>query len=520
MLIINNISLRPEQGEHLLTPKAADALKIPPQSIRSVKILKRSADARKKYDIRLHYSLAVSLNCDEQAVLECNPKLLSYEPYVYNLPQNTGRVQHPVVVGSGPAGLFAGLILAEAGLNPLILERGKPVDLRRKDVQALFNTGELNPESNVQFGEGGAGTFSDGKLTTGTKNPRSAKVIEEFIKAGAPAEIAYQAKPHIGTDYLMRVVKGLRERIEALGGRFLFQTKLEGLILREGRLCALRAGGAEIEADAIILAIGHSARDTFEMLLESGVPMEAKPFSVGARIEHPQALIDSIQYGSFAGSPALGAADYKLAVHLPNGRGVYTFCMCPGGQVVAAASESGGICTNGMSLFARKAANANSALLVGVNPEDFGSSHPLAGMEFQRKIEAAAYKLSGSYRAPAQLAGDLIANRTSKRLGAVRPSYHPGVLLGELSCLPEFVRSSLAAGIAEMEKKLRGFALADAVLTAPETRSSSPVRILRGEDLQSAIKGLYPCGEGAGYAGGIISAAVDGILCAEAVLNK
>ena len=424
----------------------------------------------------------------------------------------------PIVVGSGPAGMFAGLALAEAGLRPIVLERGAPVEQRQKDVSSFWHGGELKANSNVQFGEGGAGTFSDGKLMTGIKKDKfTAKVLQEFAAAGAPQEILYLAKPHIGTDKLRLVVKNIRQKILSLGGEYRFNSQLTGLVIKKDKLTAVKITNKketyELPANKLFLAIGHSARDTFEMLYNSGVHMEQKPFSVGARIEHKQSLINKAQYGKAAESPYLGAADYKMAVHLPNGRSVYTFCMCPGGVVVAAASEKGRVVTNGMSEFARAAENANSALLVGVSEKDFGSSSPLAGMYFQRKLEENAFIAGGkSYRAPAVLAGDFLRRKNSRNLGEVRPSYLPGVVLGGFNqLLPEEITESLRLGIVEMAKKLHGFDCYDAVLTGVETRSSSPVRIVRDETMQSNIKGLYPCGEGAGYAGGITSAAADGL---------
>lgn len=420
--------------------------------------------------------------------------------------------------------MFAGLILAEAGLRPIVLERGKDIQRRQQDVNAFWQQHILNEESNVQFGEGGAGTFSDGKLTTGIKSPFIRQVLQELYEAGAPEEILYAAKPHIGTDRLAVVVQNIRKKIERLGGEVRLECRLENLILANGFIHGVTYSHlgqtVDMETDAVILAIGHSARDTVEMLYKNGAQIIQKPFSVGARIEHPQKLIDKAQYGAFAGHPKLGAADYKLSCHGLHQRGAYTFCMCPGGTVVAAASEKGGVIVNGMSTLARDGENANSALLVGIDPVDFPSEHPLAGMYYQREIEQNAFALGGGdYRAPAQLVGDFLADRESRALGNVQPTCPTGVTLTNLRyCLPDKVRTTMQAAITEMDKRLHGFALPDAVLTAPETRSSSSVRILRDEFCQCNLRGVYPCGEGAGYAGGIVSAAVDGIKCAHAVL--
>jgi len=438
-----------------------------------------------------------------------------------------GFVRPPVVVGAGPAGLFAALTLARAGATPILIERGKPVDERTRSVAAMQKDGTLDPESNVQFGEGGAGTFSDGKLTTGTKSPLIRHVLQTFVEHGAPEEILYLAKPHIGTDRLKGVVKSMREEIIRLGGKVLFDTRMTGLILRvshvEGVKVISRGEEQEILTDHVLLCIGHSARDTMQALFSQGVTMTAKPFAMGVRIEHPQSLINAAQYGRFASHPALRAADYKLNVHTPDGRGVYTFCMCPGGEVIAAASQPGGLCVNGMSYHARDGVNANSALLVGVHPEDFGDDHPLAGFVWQRSIEQAAYRLGGGdFRAPVQRVEDFLAGRASTRLGEVKPTYLPGVTPADLrECLPGFIVEDLKFGIRRMDGMLHGFAHPDALMTGVETRSSSPVRLNRDKGMMAdRIDGLYPVGEGAGYAGGIVSAAVDGIAAAQAALER
>lgn len=527
MIRINEIRLSLDEDESLLKKKAAKALKINEKYIKSYTIYKKSVDARKKDDVHFTYALDVEITLDENQITQKrkSSKVQLVKPYIYQLPENK-RVSRfrPVVVGFGPAGMFAGLILAQAGLKPIILERGKDVDSRQKDVNKFWKTRELNEESNVQFGEGGAGTFSDGKLTTGIKSPFIRKILQELYEAGAPEEILYSAKPHIGTDRLTVVVKNIRKKIESLGGEVRLECRLEKIIKANGFVHGItyshHGKSIDMECDSVILAIGHSARDTVEMLYDLGVEIMQKTFSVGARIEHPQSLINKAQYGRFAGHPKLGAADYKLACHGLHERGAYTFCMCPGGTVVAAASEKEGVIVNGMSALARDGENANSALLVGIEPKDFPSAHPLAGIYYQRDIEHTAFVLAGSdYRAPAQLVGDFLKGIESRTLGNVNPSCPTGVTLTNLDlCLPSKVSATMKSAIVEMDKKLNGFNLYDAVLTAPETRSSSSVRILRDEFLQCSIRGVYPCGEGAGYAGGIISAAVDGVKCAHAVL--
>ena len=525
MILVRNLRLAPEQPLDALRGPAAKKLRIPEREIKELKLVKRSLDARKKSDIHYVCAVAAALHGDEQKAIAHakNADVSEYAEPVYDIPHVAAPEKRPVIVGFGPAGMFAALVLAKAGARPIVLERGMDAVSRKKAVDALRAGGELQPESNVQFGEGGAGTFSDGKLNTGTKDRRMGWMLREFAAHGAPESVIYDAKPHIGTDILIDVVQNIRREVIALGGEVRFGHRLERLNFACGRLTGAVVHCAENEytlpCERLILAIGHSARDTFENLNAQGVPMEPKPFSMGVRIEHLQKNIDLAQYGRERSN--LPAADYSLNVHLPDGTSAYTFCMCPGGEVFAAASETGGVVTNGMSYSRRDGENANSALLVTLHTEDFPDKSTLGGMYWQREIERAAYAVSGCYCAPAQLAGDFLAHRASTGAGEVKPSYRPGVAWCELhDVLPERITSVLEKAIPELGKKLHGFDAPDAVLTAPETRSSSPVRILRGETLSSAIEGLYPCGEGAGYAGGISSAAVDGMRCAEAVLKN
>ncbi len=522
MIRIREISLPPEHSVHQLPYEAARLLKVQNSKIKNLRLVRRSVDARKKPEVRIIYTVDVQVEGNEQKILrQSGCKRASIAPANYYKPRKNlpAPAKRPVVVGFGPAGMFAALVLAIAGQKPLVLERGEDAQTRHARVQHFFETGELDSRSNVQFGEGGAGTFSDGKLNTGVTNPRIGWILEQLVKAGAGEEILFDAKPHVGTDVLLTVVQNIRRRIESLGGEVRFCSKVTGLCREGDSLTGLTLENGEyIECDRAVFAIGHSARDTFSMLLEAGIGMEAKPFAMGVRIEQPQKIVNVSQYG--CDDPVLPPADYKLVKHL-EGRTVYTFCMCPGGYVVAAASEEGGVVTNGMSYSSREGGNANAALLVTVNPGDFPGEGPLAGMHWQRSIEQAAYRYGGgSYKAPAQLVGDFLADRASTGCGSVEPTYRPGVVWGDLrQVLPEQLTEALQEALPLLEDNLAGFAAADCVLTAPETRSSSPVRILRGEDRQSSLKGFYPTGEGAGYAGGIMSAAIDGMQTAEAILE-
>ena len=525
MILVRNLRLGTDEDASALIKRAAAKLRIKEESVTGIKLVKRSLDARKKNDIHYVVSAAVSVSGDEKRILaRARPAdAAEYEEFDYEIPAvNKGR--RPVIAGFGPAGMFAALVLSKAGARPIVIERGPDAQTRLDKIERFRKGGEFDSECNVQFGEGGAGTFSDGKLNTGIHDERLEWMLRQFYLHGAPESILYDAKPHIGTDILVDVVRNIRAEVIKNGGEVRFGHRLTGLTLDKDRLRGVRvSAGAEeyaIDCESLILAIGHSARDTFEMLRALDVPMEPKAFSMGVRIEHAQADIDRAQYGAPRG--ALPPADYALNVRLENGESAYTFCMCPGGQVFAAASEKGGVVTNGMSYSKRDGENAKSALLVTLKPEDFPDKSVLGGMYWQREIERRAFEYGGgNYYAPAQLCGDFLAGRESTGPGAVTPSYTPGVRWGSIEkVLPEKLTGVLKAAIPELGKKLKGFDAPDAVLTAPETRSSSPVRILRDETRQSAkIFGLFPSGEGAGYAGGISSAAVDGMRCAEAVLN-
>ena len=528
MIRIRDLSLTPNDNLNRLVQLAARHLRIRENEIVHLHIRKKSIDARKKADIRIMYTVDVEVKEREDKLLKRlrDPKVSLAADPVYTVPKAVRMSEHrPVVVGFGPAGMFAALVLAESGLRPIVLERGLDAQTRHEKVQEFWKTGKLDPQCNVQFGEGGAGTFSDGKLNTGIKNERCCWVLEQFAEAGAHGEILFDAKPHVGTDVLLTVVQNIRNKIIHLGGEVHFDTQMLRTEQENGQLTGLwiRQHGVTrlLPCRQAILAIGHSARDTFRQLLQDGIPMEPKPFSMGVRIEHKQAMVDQSQYGGFAGSPNLPAADYKLNVKLPDGGSAYTFCMCPGGHVVAAASEEGRVVTNGMSYVARDGENANAALLVTLNPRDFPDPSTLGGMYWQEELEEKAFiKGGGNYHAPCQLVGDFLAGRPSTALGAVQPTYRPGVTLCDLhEVLPKQITDVLEQSLPLLNQKLRGFSHPEAVLTAPETRSSSPVRIIRDETKQSSLRGLFPCGEGAGYAGGIMSAAVDGMICAEACIS-
>ncbi len=527
MLRVSNIKISIDDDKSKILKLVLNKLKIKESELVKYHIFKESIDARKKGKIDFVYTVDVEVK-NEQKLLKKGLKDIVEvkQPHYVGVQHGSNKINHrPVIVGSGPAGLFAALLLAQRGYNPLLLERGLDVDERTKDINNFWNNRVFKTNSNVQFGEGGAGTFSDGKLTTRIKDIRCRKVLEELVNFGSPDEILYSHKPHVGTDILKNVVKNIREEIKRLGGEVRFNTQVTDIEVENDSIKAVIANNKErIECDNVIFAVGHSARDSYEMLYSKGVKIIQKPFAIGARIEHPQELINKSQYKEFYNHPRLGAADYRLIEHTSNGRTAYSFCMCPGGTVIASASNEFEVVTNGMSEHARDKVNANSAFLVNVTPEDFGSTHPLAGIEFQRKYEKLAYELGGkNYNAPMQLVGDFLNDKRTTDIGKVEPSYKPGVTTTDLrECLPEFVTSTMKEALLSLDRKLNGFAMHDAVLTGVETRSSAPVRIVRDEEtLQSvSTKNLYPCGEGAGYAGGIVTAAVDGIKCAEKIIEK
>jgi uncharacterized FAD-dependent dehydrogenase len=540
MLRLNEVRLPLDHPEDALRAAVLARTGVPADKLKRIEVFRRNWDARSKAQIVLNYTLDVEVDGEERVLQDLKGKpnigprptvdyAFPFTPPSETLPSSRGeRTKRPLVIGAGPCGLFAALVLAQMGFRPIILERGKVVRERTKDTWGLWRRSVLNPTSNVQFGEGGAGTFSDGKLYSGIKDRhcRDRKVLTEFVRAGAPEEILYVGKPHIGTFRLVTMVESMRATIEALGGEYRFQSKVVDFAIETAsdgtrRVAGVRLeSGEEIEATHVVLALGHSARDTFEVLHERGVYLEAKPFSIGVRIEHPQSLIDKARFGRFAGNKILGAADYKLVHHAKNGRSAYSFCMCPGGQVVAAASEPDGVVTNGMSQYSRAERNANAGIVVGITPEVDYPGHPLAGVEYQRRWERLAFKAGGeTFRAPGQRLGDLLAGRASKDLGSVIPSYKPGVTPTDLAlCLPDFVIETFREALPQFGRQIDGFDMPDALMTGVETRTSSPVRIKRDATLQSLnTRGLFPGGEGAGYAGGILSAGVDGIRLAEAV---
>ena len=540
MLRLTELKLPLTHADNALRDAVLQTLQITPAELVSFTVFKRSFDARKAVIMQVYIVDVMLANVEQEAALlrkhADNPHVFPTPDMAYH-PVGVAPVSlplRPVVVGFGPCGMFAALVLAQMGFRPIVLERGKSVRQRTKDTWGLWRKNVLNPESNVQFGEGGAGTFSDGKLYSQIKDPRhlGRKVMNEFVKAGAPADILYEAHPHIGTFKLVKVVENMREQIIALGGEIRFEQRVTDVSIEVGSggrhirgltvLDQATGQSQELAASQVVLALGHSARDTFAMLHERGVCIEAKPFSIGFRVEHPQGLIDRARWGRHAGDPALGAAEYKLVHHASNGRSVYSFCMCPGGTVVAATSEAGRVVTNGMSQYSRNERNANAGIVVGIDPRDY-PGNPLAGIELQRQLESHAFVLGGSnYEAPGQLVGDFVAGRPSTGLGSVNPSYQPGVVIGDLSsALPGYAIDAMREAFPAFGQKIKGFDIHDAVLTGVETRTSSPIRMSRGEDLQSInVRGLYPAGEGASYAGGILSAGVDGIKVAEALARS
>jgi uncharacterized FAD-dependent dehydrogenase len=534
---LEEIALKLNEPESFLIKKITDILNIKTTEIINYKIIKKALDSRRKSNILFIYSVDVEVTNPKKLLKDLEEKIGSIkekiikhkarlvESYAYNIKLVSKKLnnERPIIIGSGPSGLFAALVLAKAGLKPLLIERGKDVAARIKDVDLFFNEGKLNINSNIQFGEGGAGTFSDGKLYTLINDPRKKFIFEEFISSGAPEEIATDAHPHIGTDKIREAIKNIRQEIINLGGEVRFETCLTDLETKNNKITyAIFNNKERIKVNELILAVGHSARDTYAMLLKNKLDIEAKSFSIGLRIEHNAETMKKIQYGNLYQHPNLPAARYALACHIPGYRSVYTFCMCPGGYVIAAASEDKTVVTNGMSEYARDGKNSNSALLVNVFPSDFESTHPLAGVEFQRKWEKKAFVIGGSnYKAPAQSVGDFLKDKKSNRLIGVKPTYKPGVTPTSLNdCLPDYITSSIREALPIFNQKIKGFSNPDAVLTGVETRSSSPIRIIRGETMESNIKGVYPIGEGAGYAGGIISSAIDGLKVAEIIIEK
>ena len=525
MLRIEQLRLLPEEPETALLARCARLLHTDPAALTGLTVLRRAIDARE--GLTFVYTVAVSAPQEAALLRRCRDKrVTAYTPERYALPAPvTPPETRPIVVGAGPAGLFAALVLAKCGARPILLERGRRVEQRQQDVARFWCGGPLDTESNVQFGEGGAGAFSDGKLNTGTRDVRHRYIMEELVSCGAPADILTDALPHVGTDKLHIALQALRRQLLEAGADIRFGARLDGLTVQDGVLTAVTVRQGDtlytLPARQVVLAPGHSARDTFELLYAAGLAMEQKPFAMGVRIEHRQSAVDAARYRKLAGHPSLPPATYKLSCHLPNGRSAFSFCVCPGGEVVAAASEAGRVVTNGMSEYARDGENINGALLVNVTPADFPDSHPLSGVRLQRQLEDAAYALGGGdYRAPCQRVEDFLAGRPSTGCGAVRPSYRPAVAYTDLHrCLPPFLSETLALALPELGKKLRGYDDPDALLTGVETRSSSPVRLVRDDRYEANIRGVYPCGEGAGYAGGILSAAADGMRCAEKLLE-
>lgn len=522
MLKVSSIKIRKNLTENEIFEIAIQKASIEKEDVLSWQIAKKSIDARKKDDVHFLYTIYINVKDEKKYLKRKNNNIEKVKEIIFpTIHKKRNSDIRPVIVGAGPAGLFAALTLVQNGIKPIVIEQGKTVRERQKDIDLFLSSGKLNPLSNVQFGEGGAGTFSDGKLTTGISSPYCRKVLEEFVNYGAPREILYLSKPHIGTDNLINIIENMRNDIIAKGGTFLFQEKVTDFEIEDDRIKAVYCS-KRIETDSVILAIGHSSRETFYKLFNKGIQMEAKNFSVGVRIEHLQETINKAQYGDLT-KLQLPPADYKLAYHSPSGRSCYTFCMCPGGTVMPSSSEKNTIVTNGMSYFARDGKNANSAVLVNVTPQDFpDKTNPLSGIDFQKTLEERAFILGGSnYYAPVQRFEDFYNNIKSGFIGSIRPSYNPGYNLSNLNdIMPKFVSDTLKEGINYFDTKLHGFAHPDSILTGMETRSSSPVKILRNENMLSNINGIYPCGEGAGYAGGIMSAAVDGIKCAIAAMNK